>query len=338
MLTSPTIPSNQIDLPQPQRPAPTPRADFSDAAPAPATADKSPGLTFHDLLDVINPLQHLPIISTIYRAITGDGISAAARIAGDTLFGGVYGFVSGVVNAVVQGETGKDVGGHVMAFLGLDSAGKEIGDKVMAFLGLDSAGAAPATQLASAKPWIDPDSLPTQDAVLAPPWVDPDSLPAKDAVLAKPWIDPDRQPQSAAVQTPVRPAIDPDRAAAANWPVIAPPWIDPDKLQQTAAAATKSPSDQAAKPTSSDTAAAAVPAVIAKPAFFPLGKSLRPLPVRAPAWNAVAAQAASTKINAQSFGAGTLPAAMPAVATGSYDSALELSRQLKSFYQPNQLH
>ena len=30
------------------------------------------GFSFHDLLDTINPLQHLPVVSTIYRAITGD--------------------------------------------------------------------------------------------------------------------------------------------------------------------------------------------------------------------------------------------------------------------------
>ena len=29
-------------------------------------------MSFSDLLDIINPLQQLPIVSTIYRAITGD--------------------------------------------------------------------------------------------------------------------------------------------------------------------------------------------------------------------------------------------------------------------------
>ena len=40
------------------------------------------GLTFGDVLDVINPLQHIPVVSTIYRAITGDEISPGARVAG----------------------------------------------------------------------------------------------------------------------------------------------------------------------------------------------------------------------------------------------------------------
>lgn len=40
------------------------------------------GLTFGEFLDVINPLQHLPIISSIYRAATGDEISLGARLLG----------------------------------------------------------------------------------------------------------------------------------------------------------------------------------------------------------------------------------------------------------------
>src|SRR3546814_6236130 len=45
-------------------------------------------LTFGDFLDIINPLQHIPLVSTLYRAITGDEISPHARILGATLFGG----------------------------------------------------------------------------------------------------------------------------------------------------------------------------------------------------------------------------------------------------------
>lgn len=67
------------------------------------------------VLDVINPLQHLPVISTIYRHITGDEISPVARIAGGALFGGPVGLAMGVVNAAVVGNTGKDVGQTVLA-------------------------------------------------------------------------------------------------------------------------------------------------------------------------------------------------------------------------------
>jgi len=43
---------------------------------------------FSTLLDVINPLQHIPLVSTLYREITGDEISPSARILGGGLFGG----------------------------------------------------------------------------------------------------------------------------------------------------------------------------------------------------------------------------------------------------------
>ncbi|MSO66150.1 MAG: hypothetical protein EXQ85_10255 [Alphaproteobacteria bacterium] len=48
----------------------------------------SEGPSFKDLLDTINPLQHLPIIGPIYRSITGDQPSHGARILGGALFGG----------------------------------------------------------------------------------------------------------------------------------------------------------------------------------------------------------------------------------------------------------
>jgi hypothetical protein len=90
-LTSPT---------QPIRP----ESDF-DGAPDSGTLafneiwqDKEKGLTFGDFLDVINPLQHIPVVSTVYRMITGDEIGMGARLAGGALYGGPLGFVAaGVV-------------------------------------------------------------------------------------------------------------------------------------------------------------------------------------------------------------------------------------------------
>lgn len=75
------------------------------------------GLTFGDVLDIINPLQHIPIVATIYRAITGDEISPGARLAGGALYGGPIGFAAATLNAVVDEETGHDVGETVLAAL-----------------------------------------------------------------------------------------------------------------------------------------------------------------------------------------------------------------------------
>ena len=85
-----------------------------------ASANKSDDGGFADIIDIINPLQHIPVISTLYRKLTGDEIGQVPRIAGDTLYGGVFGsFVSGLVsavaNVVVEALTGKDIGEHFMA-------------------------------------------------------------------------------------------------------------------------------------------------------------------------------------------------------------------------------
>jgi hypothetical protein len=77
-------------------------------------------LSFGDFLDIINPLQHIPLVSTLYREITGDEISPHARILGDTLFGGPTGFLSSVANVLYQEITGEDVGETVVAFFSGD--------------------------------------------------------------------------------------------------------------------------------------------------------------------------------------------------------------------------
>jgi hypothetical protein len=87
-------------------------------AKPPAPADKTDdGFSFGDLLDIINPLQHLPIISTIYRHLTGDTIKPMEQIAGDTLFGGLTGLVSSVADYAFEKITGKDLGDTVYAFV-----------------------------------------------------------------------------------------------------------------------------------------------------------------------------------------------------------------------------
>jgi hypothetical protein len=103
---------------------------FADTVPrvdAPGGAAKFLGgsgkneVSFADLLDFINPLHHIPVVSTVYRALTGDTISPAARLAGGALFGGPIGFVSSLANLVIEDATGRDVGAHLMAMAGFDA-------------------------------------------------------------------------------------------------------------------------------------------------------------------------------------------------------------------------
>ncbi|WP_454020833.1 hypothetical protein [Azospirillum sp. Marseille-Q6669] len=87
-----------------------------DAVKAPTkqeTTDLS--LDFGDLLDAVNPLQHLPGVSQIYRHATGDGIGLPARLAGGFLFGGPVGLLGSAAMAAFEAVTGDDPLGHLVA-------------------------------------------------------------------------------------------------------------------------------------------------------------------------------------------------------------------------------
>jgi hypothetical protein len=75
------------------------------------------GFTFLDFLDVINPLQHIPLVGTVYRSITGDGIDPGSRIVGSSLFGGPIGTVVAMANVTIEQKTGQDIGDHMMALI-----------------------------------------------------------------------------------------------------------------------------------------------------------------------------------------------------------------------------
>jgi hypothetical protein len=99
--------------------APIPQDIAPASPPAAAGPDRDgySGFSFHDLVSIVNPLQHFPIVSTLYRKLTGDTIKPLEHIAGDTLYGGWMGLVSSVANLVFEKSTGKDFGDTVLAFL-----------------------------------------------------------------------------------------------------------------------------------------------------------------------------------------------------------------------------
>jgi hypothetical protein len=57
-------------------------------------------MSFGDFLDMVNPLQHIPVLSSIYRDATGDTINPVSRIAGDTMYAGIMGVASAGVGAL----------------------------------------------------------------------------------------------------------------------------------------------------------------------------------------------------------------------------------------------
>jgi hypothetical protein len=69
--------------------------------------------SFHDVLSELNPLQYLPVIGTIYRAVTGDQIPEMARRIGSLvvsgLLGGPIGIVINVAVTLAEKITGVDL-------------------------------------------------------------------------------------------------------------------------------------------------------------------------------------------------------------------------------------
>jgi hypothetical protein len=110
-------PSNIYGAASEALPAPSAMSAMSAAATRThAWKDGGPG--FHDFLDAINPLQHLPVVSAIYRWLTGDVPGNVAQLAGDTLYGGPVGLATGLFGIAFKEETGKDPGAMAIALLG----------------------------------------------------------------------------------------------------------------------------------------------------------------------------------------------------------------------------
>ena len=107
------------------------------------------GFSFGDVVDVLNPLQHIPVVSSIYRAVTSDEIAAAPRAIGGALFGGPVGLIVAISDQVVEAENGLDIPGTVLAMLNGRDA---VGPKTAAPGKGDRAASAVSQSLAFAKP------------------------------------------------------------------------------------------------------------------------------------------------------------------------------------------
>jgi hypothetical protein len=73
--------------------------------------------TFDDFIDIINPLQHLPLVSILYRELTGDEIKPAMRILGDIGYGGPMGFLSSCGQVLFEAIFGDDMAGTAIAVI-----------------------------------------------------------------------------------------------------------------------------------------------------------------------------------------------------------------------------
>lgn len=145
--------------------SPNDGAPITTASTVPALegATDEDGFSFDDLLDIVNPLQHLPVVSTVYREITGDEIRPESRVLGGGLFGGVLGAAASLVDVAVESFSGDSMGGHVMtALFGDDEAEPSADEKSIQTAARDAATtplpvpaalpAVPATTPATTKP------------------------------------------------------------------------------------------------------------------------------------------------------------------------------------------
>lgn len=103
-----------------------PTAQRKSTEPEETLADKM-SVGFDDLLDVVNPLQQLPVVSSVYREATGESISIPARLAGGFLFGGLPGLIGSAAMVAFEEVTGDSVLGHIGSLLedGTETAATE---------------------------------------------------------------------------------------------------------------------------------------------------------------------------------------------------------------------
>jgi hypothetical protein len=101
-------------------------AATNPTATAASPAEPSPDVSFHDVVHALNPLQYLPGVGTIYRAITGDTLPEPLQAMGSMIAGGLIGGPVGaavsVVGSLVQHVTGVSLDGlahEAMVAMGL---------------------------------------------------------------------------------------------------------------------------------------------------------------------------------------------------------------------------
>ncbi|MCA8910049.1 MAG: hypothetical protein KDA49_00305 [Rhodospirillaceae bacterium] len=233
-------------------------------------------LTFDDVVDIVNPLHHVPLVGSGYRAISGDTISPHAQMIGDVLYGGPTGIFSAGVNAAIRQETGRDVG--ELAFATLSGTVETAGD---------GAGRQGLTVAESAE------SLAAQPAQLAqspaaPPAVTPAANPAATPAQQGPAA---QVPRAQTASVDLAPAL--PGAQTAELMTAAPPVFAPAHSAPPAAAPISAPAAEVAGPTVGAAPEAVVVARVAPPAGAiaayatrapaTTGPSLSPAQVDAPA-------------------------------------------------------
>lgn len=97
---------------------------YADASDVGYQGDPDQEFGLGDVIDMVNPLHHVPVVGHLYREVTGDDIKPIARIVGGSVFGGPLGAAGSLANVIVQEETGRDITEAAMAAVVGDGSGK----------------------------------------------------------------------------------------------------------------------------------------------------------------------------------------------------------------------
>ena len=88
------------------------QSNGAGSAPGPAATSPQPQVSFHEVLSALNPLQYLPVVGNIYRALTGDCPPPALCMFGSFvvsgLTGGPVGLLLNAAATVAEKVTGID--------------------------------------------------------------------------------------------------------------------------------------------------------------------------------------------------------------------------------------
>lgn len=138
VLTSSAYPLR--DVPSARR-LPPPEALGSLAEPG---GQPSTNLSFRDVLDAINPLNHIPVLSDLVADATGHEPSAASKLAGGTLLGGPIGFIASLANVIFEEVTGATpVKTLVAALTGEENSSQEAAMQAAEIAASESPASAP---------------------------------------------------------------------------------------------------------------------------------------------------------------------------------------------------
>jgi hypothetical protein len=138
-------------------------APSTNATTKTASTDTDHKSFWDDLWDTVNPLEHFPVVSTIYDKITHNHVGDLEKVAGDTLYGGPVGLASSLANVAFEHITGKSFGDMVLGWVTGDDDGRP--DTVMAEASKAKAiSAMPLNKTAAVPSSIAPLTAPANDA------------------------------------------------------------------------------------------------------------------------------------------------------------------------------